>query len=661
LIPALLAVALMLLWSVHDGGFDADTWYWGALAMLSLLAVTVLAVKPWTRPLRRSAVAGLAAFGAYVAWSYGSMTWAQTPGQALDGSNRALLYLLVFALFLILPWTARAALLALLAYAGGVIVIAIVLLARLASGYQLGELVIQGRLAAPTGYFNSTVALFMFGTLLATALASRRELPAPIRGFLLAGAAASLQLCMLGQSRGWLFTLPLVLVIAVALVRDRLRVAAHAILPVAAVLLPVHRLLGVFKGGNSGAAMTAAAQTAAHTSLELCVAVLVVGTLAAWFAPLLSRQPSVAVRRLIGAGVTALALAAALGGGVVATGGHPLRFVEAQWNGFSHQEPSTPTGGSHFAAIGSGRYDFWRVALDAFRAHPLAGIGQDNFADYYILRRRTTEDPLWPHSLELRLLAMTGIVGFLLFAVFLVGAIAAALRARRATGLSGALAAAALLPLVVWLVHGSIDWFFEMPALSGPALGFLGMAASLSVPRAPAPARVPAPAQRRGPVLASVPAVVVPALAVALLAACTVALAFPYLSVREVSEASDAAGVDPTAALHDLSVASRLDPWSPEPDRLAGQIALLLGSYQQAERDFRRTVAREPGGWYGWLGAGLAASALGDATQAARDLHEAAVIDNQDPVIRTALARVLTTDPLAPAKALAMLSAESGV
>ena len=105
LVPGLLAIALMVLWAEHDGGYDADTWYWGALVIVAMLAVALVA-RGRNRPrLPLSAVVALVAFGAYVAWSYLSMTWAQTPGWALEGSNRALLYLLVFALFLVLPWT----------------------------------------------------------------------------------------------------------------------------------------------------------------------------------------------------------------------------------------------------------------------------------------------------------------------------------------------------------------------------------------------------------------------------------------------------------------------------------------------------------------------------------------------------------------------------
>ena len=133
LLPGLVVVALMLVWAVHDGGYDEDTWYWGALVMLALFAAIVIGRGVRARAISRAGRIALAAFALYVAWSYLSIAWAQAPGVALSGSNRALLYLLVFATMLMLPWTPRAALDALLAFAIGVGVIAIVLLFRLAS------------------------------------------------------------------------------------------------------------------------------------------------------------------------------------------------------------------------------------------------------------------------------------------------------------------------------------------------------------------------------------------------------------------------------------------------------------------------------------------------------------------------------------------------
>ena len=127
--------------------------------------------------------------------------------------------------------------------------------------------------------------------------------------------------------------------------------------------------------------------------------------------------------------IAVLALAGATGGGVAATHGHPVRFIERQWHGFSHQT-KTSRQVSHFADVGSGRYDFWRVSLDAFLAHPIGGLGQDNFDDYYIVRGRSGEEPSWTHSLEMRLLAHTGAVGFALFLGFIFASAAAWLCAR---------------------------------------------------------------------------------------------------------------------------------------------------------------------------------------------------------------------------------------
>src|SRR5947209_18398386 len=130
--PGLIAVALMLLWAVHDGGYDADTWYWGALVMLALLAAVVLARGLRAIRLSRAALVALVAFALYVAWSYLSISWAASAGDALAGSNRALLYLLAFATMLVLPWTVRGALVALLAFVLGLCVSGVVVLVRLA-------------------------------------------------------------------------------------------------------------------------------------------------------------------------------------------------------------------------------------------------------------------------------------------------------------------------------------------------------------------------------------------------------------------------------------------------------------------------------------------------------------------------------------------------
>jgi len=643
LIAGVVGVGLMLVWAVHNGGYDADTWYWGALLTLAALN-SVLWLRRGSISLSGAARVALIAFALYVAWSYLSIAWAESKGDALQGSNRALLYLLLFSLFVVLPWTARAALAALITFALGVGAIAIVLLVRLASSDHVGALVIDGRLAAPTGYFNATAALFTIAALVAIALAARRELAPELRGLLTVTACAGLQLGVIVQSRGWLFTLPLVALVAVVVVPDRLRFAGAALLPVVAALIPLGRLLDVYKAASTQ--LPHAAGRAGTTALVICGVALVLATLIAGAERAFKPRPlSQSRRRLLGSAVVAIVIAGGAAGGVAATHGHPIRFIERQWNGFSH-EPTT-SAGSHFADVGSGRYDFWRVALKGFSSKPLGGLGQDNFGDYYLLHRRTGEEPAWPHSLELRLLVSTGIVGFLLFAVWLVQALRVAVRARRAGGIEAAVAAVALLPFVVWLIHGSIDWFWEMPAISGPALAFLGIAVSFGEQqrsvlwRQTQSPRIPRPLTIGAVCLVE--------------AACVFALGFAYLSVREVSNATDVASANPTAALHDLQLAANFNPLSSEPGRLAGLIALQNGRFVVAEQRFRQSISDQPLGWLAWLGEGLAASELGDRTGAHHDFVVAARIDARQPAISEALARVYSSRPLTPAQAVRMV------
>jgi hypothetical protein len=650
-IPAYLALGLSVLWAAHDGGFDQDTWYWGALLLLAVLAAGAIGTATTWRPSRLTRLAILG-FALYTAWAYISIAWSSSPGDALSGSNRSLLYLLIFVAFSIPRWRSRQIAAVLVLYALGVGAIAALILIDMTAGRHLATLFSEGRLLTPTGYFNSNAALFTATALLAVALSARRELPTLVRGLLLAVACAATDVALLAQSRGWLFTLPFVIVVAIAITRDRLRVTAAAMLPAVGVLVAARPLLDVYKATTAthpaASALASAAQRAGRISLLVVGGVLVAATFLAWLdARPGDRRLTRSWRRAIGITVTLLALAAGVAGGTAATHGHPVRFIKDQWNGFTRAHPPT-TSTSHFGDIGSGRYDAWRVSLDAFLAHPIGGLGQDNFADYYILRRRANLELQWTHSLEMRLLAHTGLIGTLAFALFLVAAVAAALRTRLMEGFTGTVAGLAMLPFVVWLIHGSVDWFWEIPALTAPALGFLAMAGGLFPRPATAGAPVRLPRNALSPRLT---------LGVGFLAfvAAIIALGLPYLSVREVSVANDVRGINPRQALSDLSTAADLNPLNADPGRVGGTIALQNGLYAEAERRFEQATVREPGGWYGWLGAGLAASALGQRTSARHDFRLAASINSRQPVVTEALARADTAHPLTPAEALRML------
>jgi hypothetical protein len=137
--------------------------------------------------------------------------------------------------------------------------------------------------------------------------------------------------------------------------------------------------------------------------------------------------------------------------------------------------------------------------------------------------------------------------------------------------------------------------------------------------------------------------------------AAVVAIGFPYLSVREVSSASDIRQSNPAQALRDLDTAAELNPLTAVPGRIGGAIALQSAQYSDAERRFGQAISREPRGWFAWLGAGLAASALHDPARAEHDFKVAASIISQQPAVVQALRRVDSRHPLTPAEAFNML------
>jgi hypothetical protein len=652
LLGATVAVFLMIFWAVDDGGFDAGTWYWGALLSLAALAAVLVAGRGALAAVPRSLRVALGLFALYVGWSYLSMTWAAYPGLALEGSNRALLYLLGFALMAVLPWRRPTALLALGAFATGVGAIAIALLLRFALGDHVSAMFTLGRLVYPTGYFNSTAALFTIGALVSVALGARRELPGPLRGLLLALAAADLMLAVAVQSRGWLFTLPLVGVYAVLVAGGRVRSVTAALVPAAGTLAVIHPVLAVYQISEN-AALTRAAIHAGKLGLLSCAAVFGVGTLAAWIESARGRGPAPAwAGRVLGTLLVVVALGGMAGGLLVVSGGHPGSFISTQWHGFT-QVSATTDAQNHFAQVGSGRYDMWRSALEALKAHPIGGLGQDNFGDWYLTHRHTSQETLWTHSLELRLLAHTGIVGLLLFAGVLGAAFAAALASRRRGDhgdrmLTGAL----MLPLGVWVIHGSIDWFWEVPALTGPALGFLAVAGRLRTEIAPEPPAALAAAPRR----ARIPRPIgIGAGTLALLAA-TIVLGLPYLAVRQLNAGEAASQVNVDTSLADFRSSHRLDPLMSDPGTLGGTVALLNGRDAAAAAWYRQSIAREPGGWVAWLGRGLAASAQGQVDQARRAFAVAHHLESHQPVTADALRRVGTRHPLTPTQAFAEIN-----
>ena len=148
----------------------------------------------------------------------------------------------------------------------------------------------------------------------------------------------------------------------------------------------------------------------------------------------------------------------------------PRDFLSEKWASFK-QLPTEETGSSHLLSLGSNRYDFWRVSLDGFSEHPVAGIGGRGFGPRYLQLARSNETPVRAHSLPLDTMLETGAVGIsLLAAAFVV--IAAGIARRRST----LVGTAALGTLAFFAVHASGDWVWTFPAIGIPVFLVPGIA-----------------------------------------------------------------------------------------------------------------------------------------------------------------------------------------
>ncbi|HEY1590382.1 MAG TPA: O-antigen ligase family protein [Solirubrobacteraceae bacterium] len=625
------ALGLLLWWSGRNGGYDGPSWLGGAIGLVVLAVWARLVFGPG-RALGSRGRLALTALGLYVGWSFASVLWAVDKGTALTGSDRALLYLVLFALFASLDWTTRRLELTLVAYLLGIGALSALVLAELALG-PAPRLLQSGQLAAGLGYHNATAALGTIGALGSVLVGSSDRARPLTRAGLAAVAAACLEVSLLAQSRGWLYTLPLILAVVIAFSPERGRAVMWSVIPIGCVLATLPWVL------HSWAHPTAVTDVgSARAGLLAVLASGAVGLLVAHLQWRYELSPR-GWRGIRAAGRTAAALAVAAVTGVAAlaiSGG----AVARGWHQFTTDTPVHP-GVQRFAELGSGRYDFWRVALRGFLDHPLGGLGQDNFAQAYLVSRHTGEEPTWLHSLELRLLAHTGAVGFLLFAGFLVFALGAyRLASRGADPRRRLVLAAALVPLAVWVVHGSFDWFWEIPALSGVVFAFLGAVVALESRR-----------ERKASSRVSVALIaVVGALAL---------LGPAYLGERSLAAGRALAAARPATALGDLSLAARLEPLSSVPQTLAAGIELRAGDGAAALRLAEAGLRRNAGDWVSWLVDGLAAGRAGQPERARADLKRARALDPREPVIALAGRRAGTRAPLTIAEAESVLSARA--
>ena len=610
--------ALVAFMVERDGAFAVTVWYPIGLAVLAVAVTLALSARRQFAGLPRVALGAVACLAAFTAWGFATILWAAVRGDAWDGSNETLLYLLVFAVLAGWRATGRALWPAILALSAVVAAEGVITVVQVVHAGDPSRFLIGSRLSEPLGYPNATAALFMIATWLCAG--SRRGPGFPCRrgvlAFGLAGLNATLNL--LTESRGSAYTLPGVVIAFLVLVPNRLRSLAAL-----ALVAGARRASG--RGRAAHPLPASRRRPVAEIRHALYVGLLWSLLLAAagWLFAALDDRVSFSPRFLRRTGL-AVVVAAVVAGVVLAAAIRPWDKLGSAWHSFKYSGESVGAA-SHFGGLGSNRYDFWRVGVIEFKRHPVQGIGVDNFLVPYLQQRRSQEEPLYPHSLFIRLLSQTGIVGSALFVGFLALTVLVVLRipAGPERDLAGILTVGGS----VWILHGLVDWLWEMPALGVLGMALFGAACGLA-PRAGLRSVGLGGGGRKWKLpLAGA------GLVAALVAAASFAL--PWFAQRDIQQAAAGWRSDPAAAFATLESAHSLNPLDDQADVLAGAIASRLHRFELMRTRYQAAVKRSPDDWYANLELGIAASLTNRHELAASSLQRALRLDPREDIVRS--------------------------
>ena len=638
-LPALLAIMVGLALAANDGGFPATAWYPAAMFTLVLLVAVLLAAPPDLRR-QRVLLAGYAAYGMFVSWSYLGIAWADAPADAWNAANRSLFYGLVLALVCLRSWTVASATVAVVVVGLGVAGLAVATLLVGGLSDEPTRLFLGSRLSEPGGYLNATANLWLIGYFPTLYLATSRNSGWPLRGLALAAATLLLEMELLSQSRGALIAFGITVVAYVAITSARWPTLFALAFTMGVTALSFDTLVGPRDAATVGQ-LTEAFDDALRAIGLSALAALAAG--AAFAVAGRAARPALealaAIRRWADLAVLGLAVAGLAA--VLIAIGNPGDWLDARWKDFKNSGYSrAEQGRTRFSGgLGSNRYDFYRVALVQFEEHPIRGAGGDNFAAAYLRHRRTLEAPRHPHSLAFRLLSQHGLVGTALFVVFLFALLGAAIRARhRASRDGAAVCAAAIAVFLVFILHALGDWLWAFPALGVLAFSMLGVAACYDDAR---------PAERAGKSAFGLRATTCVA---GIAAAAAVALALPGLASRYTAAAYAEFQTDPAGAIERLERAADLNPLSDEPLVAQGVIEQRVGRPRRAIGPLREAIARVPGNWFSQLELGLALATVGERRGGVVALERARRLNPRQVLLRSTLTKLRNgrkVDPVA--------------
>ncbi|MBI5870564.1 MAG: O-antigen ligase family protein [Actinobacteria bacterium] len=426
---------------------------------------------------------------AFWIWTGLSISWSISADQSLIEFNRTGGYVAIF----VLGVTAGRHLLC-----RRIAVILLLAIATAASVYGLGpktfpsvveNLDEMGRIAVPIGYVNAMGLLMAMGFVLAIYLSSDRTFHWSLR-IISAMASPLLLTCLFFTlSRGATLALILGLIVYFSVSTVRLRSFGVMLLS----LVPTV-LIAMWSSGQDALMKDRVPMSerivAASTLRWYVVASVIAAGLIFTICIILGRQ--VKVPQMLSKGSGALILASvillALGGAIWFTSSKPSfsDWSRQAYHDLRYGAPSNEGTGRLLEMGSSGRWKLWEESLESWEEHPYLGSGGQSFPLVHLLKRDSSSIFVkQPHSHPFQLLAEFGIVGFLLGMAFITVAMtfSTITLCRQKDRWERSLAAAILSMLVIYLIHASYDWDWNMFALTMAFFYFSGIMLGWPRPR----------------------------------------------------------------------------------------------------------------------------------------------------------------------------------
>jgi hypothetical protein len=301
--------------------------------------------------------------------------------------------------------------------------------------------------------------------------------------------------------------------------------------------------------------------------------------------------------------------------GVATSKGGPGQFFDDAWHEFTKTSQDKDSDPTRIISSNSGnRWVWWKEAAGAWTDKPVGGWGAGSFPVTHLLYREVELDVQQPHNVPLQFLAETGIVGaalgmgalgFLLFAAF------ARVRAMP-DGRERDIAVALFAGAVAWLVHGVVDFDWDIPGVTIPALVFMGVLVAIPARREDGSALATTPPDG-GPVAGRAAALVVVCL---LLGLVVVSALLPSWANSKATSAlavtTQAAEPELESAAAEADAGARLDPTAIASLLAAADLAQNRGRLVDARHYLLQAVDRQPYSAVAWRRLLLLAKATAD-------------------------------------------------